>query len=983
MSLDQPGQQQRSWGLRQNQMPVGLLWIAVLTLLALPGQAEQPVGLVLEAQGGELLRAGTSLPLTARAGDVLFAGDSLRTPSGTISLLYCPTRSSQTLTQKSEAFLLADQIQVKSGELIDKKEVPACILPPVERHAAASQQHYGASIIRDLQPERTALGSLESRLQGLPAAERNALRQALEPVEKVLARNPNDQAARVARAALFDQYNLSTDALQEYRYIAEKWPDAAWVKSRLFIHGQQQAAESLDESQRETALEGEGQTYALLVGISSYQDPQVPSLQFAHEDAILFEKHLKSPRGGGLPDENVVRLINQEATTAAVRLAFDTFLKAEAGPNDTVLVFVASHGTVDPQTREGFVVTYDSDPQDLASTALPMADLQKLVREELGRVKRVHVYVDVCHAGKIGTIEAKKNRINSVIERLGEADGEILGLMASRPREVSYEGPQFGGGHGAFSYFLLNALNGAADYDQDGLVVVDDVIDYVREKVAEGTFNRQHPRDFGDFDNSLTMAKLEQTGIEMAPWTPPEPGAARQLSQVGTLTRSFVPPAPPPRQRRRGNIGQELQRFDDAVEAGRILPSDPENAFTALNGLRRKLAKHDYLEQANRLRAALEIQGQQVLLRYLKGEQQPQTQAEFITGAAYFEAAKLLTPESLLLDARAAFCLGRAAIFDKEYLKASDRLERAARLDPTGAYSYNALGIAYLEQANYEQAILAFQDAMRLARRWAYPAHNLALAYTQLGDYDKAIETYKQAIERAPGFAYLPYNLGLVYQRLNRRKEAEKAYREAIAKAEKLEPGPSELYLAHANNALGYLKASSGRGDEAEKFYRLALTHSPDLLEARHNLAVLLSGEPRRSQPDRTQEAFDLWRENLAQDPEYSPSRISLARALSRSGESSEAIRLYTKIVEALPNYVAARLALAELHEKASDPEAALEQLDQARARQPENAVIFEQIGDLEQARGRTAQASNAYESALRFAPDRKTKKRLRKKLNR
>ena len=151
-----------------------------------------------------------------------------------------------------------------------------------------------------------------------------------------------------------------------------------------------------------------------------------------------------------------------------------------------------------------------------------------------------------------------------------------------------------------------------------------------------------------------------------------------------------------------------------------------------------------------------------------------------------------------------------------------------------------------------------------------------------------------------------------------------------------------------------------------------------------YNLSMaLLAGEPRRGQPDRTQEAFDLWRENLAQDPEYSPSRISLARALSRSGESSEAIRQYAAIVEALPNYVAARLALAELHEKASDPEAALEQLNQARARQPENAVIFEQIGDLEQARGRTAQASDAYESALQYAPDRKTKKRLRKKLNR
>ena len=101
----------------------------------------------------------------------------------------------------------------------------------------------------------------------------------------------------------------------------------------------------------------------------------------------------------------------------------------------------------------------------------------------------------------------------------------------------------------------------------------------------------------------------------------------------------------------------------------------------------------------------MEIQGQQVLLRYLKGEQEPQTREDFVAVAAYFEAAKLLTPESLLLDARSTFCSGRIAIFDKNYAKAADDLERAARLDSKGAYSYNALGIAYLEQANYDRAI--------------------------------------------------------------------------------------------------------------------------------------------------------------------------------------------------------------------------------------------------------------------------------------
>ena len=208
-------------------------------------------------------------------------------------------------------------------------------------------------------------------------------------------------------------------------------------------------------------------------------------------------------------------------------------------------------------------------------------------------------------------------------------------------------------------------------------------------------------------------------------------------------------------------------------------------------------------------------------------------------------------------------------------------------------------------------------EAMQHAPRWVYPAHNLALAYVQTGDYSDAIDTYKRAIELAPDFAYLPYNLGLVYQRLNRRKAAEKAYRQALAKAEKLEAGPRERYLAHSNNALGYLRASAGRRDEAEELYRAALTHSPDLIEARHNLAVLLADESGPARPDEVREAFDLLRANLSDDAEYLPSRISLARALARHGQTTEAIAEYEQVVQAQPEFMAARLALAELHTQA------------------------------------------------------------------
>src|SRR5207248_9201028 len=103
---------------------------------------------------------------------------------------------------------------------------------------------------------------------------------------------------------------------------------------------------------------------------------------------------------------------------------------------------------------------------------------QSLISEELSKVGRVAVLVDVCRAGNIGSI--KNTTVNTVVEKLGEAEGEILGLMASRPKELSYDGPEVGGGHGAFSYDLLKALEGSGDENKDGKVDVNELINYVQ-----------------------------------------------------------------------------------------------------------------------------------------------------------------------------------------------------------------------------------------------------------------------------------------------------------------------------------------------------------------------------------------------------------------------------------------------------------------------------------------------------------------------
>ena len=931
-----------------------ILALLPLSLWAQSGK-EQAVGLVLMPAGGAIVRAGNELPLAAKAGEILFAGDALRSGPGQAAFLYCPERVSVTLAPASEALLDARQLKMKTGRAAAKAPAQSCFLPETVRVTAASQQHYGGSLVRALRPTTGQGGTLASRMGAMPEAGRRALAEALEPLDRALAANPSDSAARLARAVALEKAKLRGDAVEEYRRLGREWADAVWVRGKIFDLEEQMAVADAAAGAA-GGVAGTGRTFALLVGISRYQRlPQEAWLRFAHSDAALFEKHLKSPRGGALPDADVIALLDEKATTAAVRNAFETFLKGRAGRKDTVLLFIAAHGTVETAGKRGaYILTWDSDPQDLAATALPMADVQKLVEEQLAGVGRVLLFVDVCRAGSIGTI--RSTTVNSAVERLGEAEGELLGLMASRPKELSVEGPEYGGGHGAFSYFLLKALGGAADKNGDGVVDANETIAYVRDHVAEATGDRQHPRDFGNLANAVPLADTTKPGIDITRW-PVLRGRDGQAALWAALggAAAETPPA--------------VRAFREAVAAGRLLPGTSGSAFDLLAELRRVLPPEEQLAEENRLRVALEDAGQQVLLRYLSGEQAPQTRGDFLSGAAHFRAARALTPESLYLEAREAFCEGRALLFDKDFDGSAGLLERAARLDAAGAYSFNALGIAYLERADYARAVLSFRDAARRAPYWAYPLHNLALAHAQAGDSDAAIRAYRQAMRLAPRYAYLPYNLGLLYQRLNRRKDAAAAYRQAIA----LAPDSGEPY-----NAMGSLEAAAGRAAQAEQLYRQALEKNPRLSAARHNLALLLSSDAKRAP-----EAVRLWEENLAQAPDYLPSRLSLAEMLARQGKRAEAAQHFRTLLEAKPDYAAARLALAEVLAASGDHEQAAHELREALRRQPENPLLHERLGDALHALGREAEARAAYEAALGHGADAPARKRIRGKLTR
>ncbi len=255
----------------------------------------------------------------------------------------------------------------------------------------------------------------------------------------------------------------------------------------------------------------DAKTFALVVGISQYQKlPQDLWLQYPDADAKTFAQHLASGRGGGVPPDRLLLLTNEQATAAALRNAFRTFLK-RPGKNDTVFILLAGHGTLD--SRGAYILAYDSDPENLSGTAIPMSEIQTLVESEVSTAGHVILLADVCRAATIGSL--KTAELGAVVEKLGEASGEMLGLMAARPKELSLEGPEFGGGHGAFTYSVLKGLEGAADENHDGFVTAGELIDFVTADVPKRTRDRQHPRDFGNMDNATKLSDLSKPGIAL------------------------------------------------------------------------------------------------------------------------------------------------------------------------------------------------------------------------------------------------------------------------------------------------------------------------------------------------------------------------------------------------------------------------------------------------------------------------------------
>jgi hypothetical protein len=254
--------------------------------------------------------------------------------------------------------------------------------------------------------------------------------------------------------------------------------------------------------------------WAVVIGISKYlnADRGIPQLQFAHRDAIAFMDFLQSPHGGGFAPSNTKLLINEQATTRNIRSALFTFLK-QAGKDDLVLIYFAGHGAPEMGRPDNlYLLSYDTDVDDMASTAFPMWDMETALKRYI-IAERVVVLADACHSAGVGGQAGLRgvsnaNLINTYLSNLQKTTPGRVTITASEANELSREGKQWDN-HGVFTYYLLKALKGAADQDGNGIVTISETFHYVNNKVRRSTNSQQHPNIQGKFDRNLPLAVIK------------------------------------------------------------------------------------------------------------------------------------------------------------------------------------------------------------------------------------------------------------------------------------------------------------------------------------------------------------------------------------------------------------------------------------------------------------------------------------------
>ena len=500
-----------------------------------------------------------------------------------------------------------------------------------------------------------------------------------------------------------------------------------------------------------------GNTWALVVGISQYADPGVPDLKYADKDALAFVKWLKSEAGGKVAEEHIKTLLNEEAKYTEIWLAFD-WLKGKAKEGDVVFIYFCGHGDVNAERVDnpGYFLCHNVNSQIYGINGYNLRDLQGEVSTlNKNNKARVILISDACRAGVLAERSEGVFITNTNLSERFDADIKILSCQA---RELSQEGDRWGGGRGAFSYHLENALYGYADANNDSVLTLKEINRYLEDNVPVETGEKQNPVVKGD--KIAVVATVNPEILAQRKMNQQIPSDV--LASAGSVEKRGMPA-----KSRGGALTEDLlDKFQVSLDSGRLLTPEKDCA----NYYYEQIIQNESLaDQHKAFRskfvAALMEEGNEWMNKLVSSSLYGSEWKHEAGFGDYFEkAASLLGSEnSLYSSLKGKACFFKARDF---YLKNKHKagglasadvpefrklIEQGLQFDSNAAYLHFISAYQHFgpesSKADQLKGINEFKKSIELAPNWVMPHLSIAGSYSALGMHAERLEWLQKALK--------------------------------------------------------------------------------------------------------------------------------------------------------------------------------------------------------------------------------------------
>lgn len=247
--------------------------------------------------------------------------------------------------------------------------------------------------------------------------------------------------------------------------------------------------------------------YTLCIGINNFNDSTFSSLNYAADDAQ--ELHNLFAENFGVGD-GTIKLLNEEAIMRNVTESIYK-LSEIAKPQDTVLIFIASHGefTKSDKGPDYYLITSDSEYKNLVGTSLSMSTLKDMIAKI--KTQRKIIFLDTCYSGGMSRRDSQRitDQMKENIFQNFQSEDFII-ITSSQANQVSHECDELK--HGVFSYYLINGLSGAVEA-KDGIIDLSTLYAYIYKSVTDyinkNLKRTQNPKFFGSFAEPVGIPLLK------------------------------------------------------------------------------------------------------------------------------------------------------------------------------------------------------------------------------------------------------------------------------------------------------------------------------------------------------------------------------------------------------------------------------------------------------------------------------------------